>query len=264
MSDIDIIRDRLVPWKGYDSRIRYYDNRWIDAIRPDLVAYQVTHPGCRVFDLAEYGKVWYDEDARAHADGTLNPNLAEFIERTMKRTCYLPPRSIPNHEYRTYDWAKLSEKVPRDIRNTGDGSNSAGVVVFRFNGRESYVDRDFLDDRMETNSLVFRNNETGTLWFECESSDLWEFVLELVNEDIRNGSRNERTFDLMTCLFLFRSRGPSRSLSCGDMSVKKRVNRDSSPPKRLSAECSTSSQEEMDRIFAKKVRSETRPRSRWS
>ena len=264
MSDIGIIRNYLVPWKGYDGRIRYYDTRWADVIHPDLVAYQVTHPGCRVFDLAEYGKVWYDEDARAHADGILNPDLAAFIERTMERTCYLPPGSVPNHEYRTYDWAELSEKVPCDIRDTGDGSNPSGVVVFRFNGREFYVDRDFLDHQMETNSLVFRNNETGTLWFECESSDLWEFALELVNEDIRNGSRNERPFDLMTCLFISRSESRPGSLLYGDMSVKKRVNRKSSPPKRLSAECSTLSQEEMDRIFAKRVRSETRPRSRWS
>lgn len=256
----------LKPWAGRGPNIRYYDNLWVSRIFEDLDAYQKAHPECRVIDLARYGKVWYDTDARAHVDGITNPDLEKFIIRTMERTQYLPPHILPEHEYQAYDWTKLSESVPRNIINFGDPIEPIWATVFHYKGGDFYVSHEYLTEQMESNRMVYRNNESGTIHFECEASDLWDFVLELVNDRIKEDL--QRKDDPMLGMFGATSinvEDLNKSSSCGNHSPVPRMEKHPDSPKNVPTfVLSRISDEELNRMRIEGIKDETRPRSRWN
>lgn len=266
MSDIDVIKHHLRPWTGRGPNIRYYDDFWAINICLDLDAYQKAHPECRVMDLARNGKVWYDTDAHAHVDGITDPDLAMFIIRTMERTQYLPPHVLPEHEYRAYDWTKLSESVSRNIINFGDPIEPIWATVFHYKGRDFFVSQDYLTEQMESNRFVYRNIESGTIHFECEASDLWDFVLELVNDMIKEDlqRKDDPVFSLFGATSI-NAKDLNESIPRKDHSPVPQIGKRPDSPKSVpEIVLKRMSDEELDRIRIEQIKDETRPRSRWN
>lgn len=266
MSDLFMIMQHLKPWTGRGPNIRYYDDFWVSNIFQDLDAYQKAHPECRVMDLARYGKVWYDTDARAHVDGITNPDLAVFITRTMERTQYLSTEVPPEHEFQAYDWTKLSESVPRNIVNYGSTIEPIWATVFHYKGRDFFVSHEYLTDQMESNRFVYRNITSGTIHFECEASDLWELVLELVNDRIKEDlqRKDEPMFNMFKATSI-NADGLNESTShVNPPPVQRMEKRPDSPKNVPKVVLRRISDEELDRMRIEQIKDEARPRSRWN
>ena len=255
MSYIGVIKIYLNPWFGRDGRIRYYVNDWQDLLKPDIEAYCKFN--CCPSDAIRYGKVWYDSDAHSHADGIPDNGLSRFIERTMDCTQYLGPNERSEHEYRQYDWTKLSERVPRDFK--GDSEDPLlfphrGVTVFHYNGRDFYVEHSYLMEQMESNAFAYYHTESGKVWFECDASDLWEFVLELVNDEIKADAVRAKTD------YLFGSEASIFEMpGTAEPAPKKKPSKTEPKP---SFRTPTAAEIEQCRI--ERIEAESRPRSRWN
>lgn len=254
MSDINIIMWSLRPWVGREGPVRYYVNDWKDLLKMDVVAYCKIN-GCPV-DATRYGRVWYDEDARAHVNGVSDFGLSHFIERTMERTQFLTPFEVPRHEYDMYDWTKLSERVSRDFRGDADEDllfPSKGVNVFHYKGRDFYVEHSYLMEQMKSNPFAYRHIESGTVWFECEASDLWEFVLELVNDEIKAEKERARAarlepMPLISVIPEKKEPAPKKELPKPGPFVFLREMTES----------------EKEQRYIEQIESESRPRTRWN
>lgn len=261
MSNVEAVKLFLRPWIGRDGRVRYYVNDWQDLLKQDIEAY------CRFNEcpasVACSGRVWYDSDARAHADGIPDPGLSRFIERTMEHTQYLGQHERPEHEYRRYDWTKLSERVPRDFKGDPEADlffPDKGVDVFRYKGREFYVDHSYLSDQMRTNAFAYYHVESGRVWFECDASDLWEFVLELVNDEIKADAERAKTDHLFGRVIpvpeIPESKEPTPKKSFETRPASSET-RPIPPVRRPTAE-------EIEQCRIERIEAESRPRSRWN
>lgn len=264
MSDIHVIMHCLKPWTGRGQSVRFYDDLWMSRISGDLDAYQKAHPECRVMDLARYGKVWYDSDARAHADGIADPDLALFIARTMESTQFLPPFTEPEHGFQAYDWTKLSEPVPRDIFNYGDPAEPRWATVFHYKGRDFFVDHEYLTEQMQSNSVAYRNMRTGTICFECGASDLWELVLELVNDRIEEDRQRKEESGMFETAGTGIAESNGSVVRKSDSAIPRTENRDVPPENVPNIVLGRISDEEPNEIGIEQIKEETRPRSRWS
>ncbi len=253
MSDIDVIKMSLNPWYGRDGQPRFYVNDWKYLLERDVAAYCMAN-GCPD-DATRYGSVWYDSSALAHADGIRDYGLSRFIERTMNRTQFLGVYERPMHEYEWYDWTELSHRVPRDFIGDPDDHPlfaRRGVNVFHYNGRDFYVEHSYLMEQMESNALAYRHVESGKVWFECEASDLWEFVLELVNDAIMTGEERAEADPLF---------GPTAPVVPKKEEPAPREGPIGAEPFRFRTQL-TESEKEQRRI--EWIEAESRPRTRWN
>ena len=110
------------------------------------------------------------------------------------------------------------------------------------------------------------NIEAGTIYFECKASDLWELVLELVNDKIEED--RQRKDDFMLGIF--------ETMNINTTSINAPVpheDRPTTPHVEHRYDFPMSDQnlvlrqiwgEELDRMRVERIKEEARPRSRWN
>lgn len=177
MSDIDAIKKELRPWTGRDGKERYYVNDWKARIGEDVEVWLKLNRS----KASSEGKVWYDSYGHAHADRFEDYDLACFIERTMERTQFLGPNETPERPFSTFDWAARLGSVRHEFVPSEPGSGQ-GVEVFHLNGRDYYVERSYLKERM-ADAKAYLDDE-GRVLFESEASDLNDLVRALAKKDV--------------------------------------------------------------------------------
>lgn len=193
MSDIDEIKKYLKPWTGRDGVTRYYVDNWRSLIGEHLEEY-CAEKGFRASDHSD-ARVWYDTEGFAHADRIADPGLKRFIERTMGRTQFQTPESGSQYECKEYAWPELLRRLPHLLKEDETGQ-SEGADVFRFHGKDFYVEHGFLVQQSKDNRMAYYELSTGRIVFWSEASDLLDLVRELVKDAAQKDKEPEKQTDI--------------------------------------------------------------------
>ena len=171
MADMSIIRVRLKPWPSSSDPKRYYVNN-VEKLILDALFEEYNRTGFhKPIDVVKYAKVWFDNQGNVHVEGVYDRDATDVIARLIDDEFTAPSGLVPFGSVEL-DWGSTTDALPHDMKDQ--------TYHFEYKGRVYLVN--VIVYRWERdNNPAFRNLD-GSISFQSNSSDLWELVIELIND----------------------------------------------------------------------------------